>query len=138
MVIDPRVTTYAQEADIHAQLRPGTDGALALGMLNVIINEELYDAEFVEEWAIGFEELKEFVKDYPPEKVEEITWVSADTIREIARMYATTKPACISPRNALDQHTNASCAINILMAITGNLDVKGGHHRVTCVDGTDA
>jgi len=130
VVIDPRVTSYAEEADIHAQLRPGTDGALALGMLNVIINEELYDAEFVDKWAIGFKELKEFVKDYPPEKVEEITWVSAETIREIARMYATTKPACISPRNALDQHTNASCtirAINILMAITGNLDVKGGN-----------
>lgn len=130
VVIDPRVTAYAEEADIYAQLRPGTDGALALGMLNVIINEELYDTEFVDEWTIGFEELKKFVKDYPPEKVEEITWVSAETIREIARMYATTKPACISPRNALDQHTNASCAIraiNILMAITGNLDVKGGN-----------
>ena len=130
IVIDPRVTAYAEEADLHAQLRPGTDGALALGMLNVIINEEFYDAEFVDKWTIGFEELKEFVKDYPPEKVEEITWVSAETIREIARMYATTKPACISPRNALDQHTNASCAIraiNILMTITGNLDVKGGN-----------
>jgi anaerobic selenocysteine-containing dehydrogenase len=130
VVIDPRVTTYAQEADIHAQLRPGTDGALALGMLNVIINEELYDREFVEEWTIGFDELKKFVQDYPPGEVEEITWVSAETIRDIALMYATTKPACISPRNALDQHTNASCAIraiNILMTITGNLDVKGGN-----------
>ncbi|MCW3135050.1 MAG: molybdopterin-dependent oxidoreductase [Methanophagales archaeon] len=130
IVIDPRVTAYAEEADLHAQLRPGTDGALALGMLNVIINEELYDREFVDKWTNGFEKLKKFVQDYPPEKVEEITWVSADTIREIARLYATTKPACISPRNALDQHTNASCAIraiNILMAITGNLDVKGGN-----------
>nr|QNO54884.1 formate dehydrogenase subunit alpha [Methanosarcinales archaeon ANME-1 ERB7] len=130
IVIDPRVTAYAEEADIHAQLRPGTDGALALGMLNVIINEELYNRDFVDKGTIGFEKLKKFIQDYPPEKVEEITWVSADTIREIARMYATTKPACISPRNALDQHTNASCAIraiNILMAITGNLDVKGGN-----------
>ncbi|MEA2074567.1 MAG: molybdopterin-dependent oxidoreductase [Euryarchaeota archaeon] len=130
VVIDPMVTAYAEEADLHAQLRPGTDGALALGMLNVISNEELYDAEFVDKWTIGFGELKKFVKDYPPEKVEEITWVPAETIREMARMYATTKPACISPRNALDQHTNSSCAIraiNILMAITGNLDVKGGN-----------
>ena len=130
IVVDPRVTTYAQEADIHAQLRPGTDGALALGMLNVIINEELYDAKFVDKWTIGFGELKKFVQDYPPEKVEERTWVPAETIREMARMYATTKPACISPRNTLDQHTNASCAIraiNILMTITGNLDVAGGN-----------
>ena len=130
MVIDPRVTSYAEEADIHAQLRPGTDGALALGMLNVIIKEELYDREFVEKWSIGFEKLEKHVEDYPPEKVEEITWVPAETIKEIARMYATTKPACINPRNALDQHTNASSAIraiDILMAITGNLDVEGGN-----------
>jgi len=73
VVIDPRVTAYAEEADLHAQLRPGTDGALALGMLNVIINEELYDREFVDKWTNGFEKLKKFVQDYPPEKVEEIT-----------------------------------------------------------------
>jgi anaerobic selenocysteine-containing dehydrogenase len=130
VVIDPRVIPYAEEADIHAQLRPGTDGALALGMLNVIIKEGLYDREFVDKWTIGFEELAQHVNDYPPEKVEEITWVPAEKIKEIARIYATTKPACISPRNALDQHTNAACAIravDILMAITGNLDVKGGN-----------
>ena len=91
-------------------------------------DERLYDTEFVDEWTIGFDELKKFIKEYPPEKVEAITWVSAETIREITRMYATTKPACISPRNALDQHTNTSCTIratDILMAITGNLDVAG-------------
>lgn len=78
VVIDPRVTAYAGEADIHAQIRPGTDGALALGMLNVILNEELYDTEFVEKWTNGFEKLKKFIQDYPPEKVEEITWVPAE------------------------------------------------------------
>jgi anaerobic selenocysteine-containing dehydrogenase len=130
IVIDPRVTPYAEEADIHAQLRPGTDGALALGMMNVIIKEGLYDQEFVENWTVGFDKLAKYIEDYPPEKVEVITWVPAETIRKIARMYATTKPACISPRNALDQHTNASCAIraiDILMAITGNIDIKGGN-----------
>jgi anaerobic selenocysteine-containing dehydrogenase len=130
IVIDPRVTSYAKEADLHAQLRPGTDGALALGMLNVIVKEGLYDKEFVTKWTIGFERLEEHIEDYPPEKVEKVTWVPAQRIREIARMYSTTKPACISPRNALDQHTNASCAIraiDMLMAITGNLDVKGGN-----------
>ena len=130
IVIDPRITPYAEEADIHAQLRPGTDGALALGMMNVIIKEGLYDQEFVENWTVGFDKLAKYIEDYSPEKVEEITWVSAETIRKMARMYATTKPACISPRNALDQHTNASCAIraiDILMAITGNIDIKGGN-----------
>lgn len=130
IVIDPRKTSYAQKADVHAQLRPGTDGALALGMLHVIIKEGLYDHEFVGKWTTGFDKLAHHIEQYTPERVEEITWVPADTIRKIARMYATTKPACISPRNALDQHTNAWVAIraiDILMAITGNLDVKGGN-----------
>lgn len=130
IVIDPRITSYAKDADLHAQLRPGTDGALALGLLHVIIKEGLYDKEFVEKWTTGFEKLENHIEQYSPEKLEKITWVPAKTIKEIARMYATTKPACISPRNALDQHTNASVAIraiDILMAITGNLDVKGGN-----------
>ncbi len=130
IVIDPRVTPYAEEADLFAQLRPGTDGALALGMLNVIIEEGLYDKEFVENWTVGFDKLEQHIEDYPPEKVGEITWVPTEKIGKTARMYASTKPACISPRNALDQHTNASCsirAIDILMAVTGNLDVKGGN-----------
>jgi anaerobic selenocysteine-containing dehydrogenase len=130
IVIDPRRTSYAKEADLHAQLRPGTDGALALGLLHVIIKEGLYDKEFVEKWTTGFEKLAKHIEQYSPEKVEKITWVPAKTIREIARIYATTKPSCISPRNALDQHTNSSVAIravDMLMAITGNLDVKGGN-----------
>jgi len=130
IVIDPRMTSYAREADLHAQLRPGTDGALALGMLHVILKEGLYDKAFVKKWTVGFDRLEKHIENYSPEKVEKITWVPARRIREIARMYATTKPACISPRNALDQHTNASCAIraiDLLMAVTGNLDVKGGN-----------
>jgi anaerobic selenocysteine-containing dehydrogenase len=75
VVIDPRLTSYAEDADIHAQLRHGTDGALALGMLNVIIKEGLYDKEFVEKWTIGFEKLEKHVEHYPPRKVEAITWV---------------------------------------------------------------
>ena len=130
IVIDPRVTSYAEEADIYAQPRPGTDCAVALGMLNVIVTEKLYDKEFVDQWTVGFPELVKHVEDYPPETVEKITRVSAQIICDMARMYATIKPACISPRNALDEHTNASCAIraiDILMAITGNLDIKGGN-----------
>ena len=130
IVIDPRFIPYSEEADIHAQLRPGTDGALALGLLNVIIKEGLYDREFVERWTNGFDRLEKHIERYSPEYVAEITWVPAEKIREIARLYASTKPACISPRNALDQHTNSSCAIraiDILMTITGNLDVKGGN-----------
>jgi anaerobic selenocysteine-containing dehydrogenase len=130
IVIDPRFTEIASKADIHVQLRPGTDGALALGMMNVIINEGLYDREFVEKWTIGFDKLKELVKDYDPKKVEEITWVSANEICNVAKVYATNKPAVIEDGNGLDQHTNVvqtTRAIAILRAITGNLDIPGGN-----------
>jgi len=130
IVIDPRLTPLAREADIHAQIRPGTDSALALGMLNVVITEELYDKEFVEKWTYGFDRLAEHVKQYPPEKVAEITWIPADTIRDIARMYATNKPACITQGVALDHCTNGfqtSRTISCLIAICGNFDVVGGN-----------
>ncbi|MEW6669720.1 MAG: molybdopterin-dependent oxidoreductase [Thermodesulfobacteriota bacterium] len=130
IVIDPRATPLAKKADIHGQIRPGTDCALALGMLNVIIEEELYDKQFVERWTVGFEELARHVRDYPPEKVETITWIKAETIREMARMYAENSPAAISPGISLDHSTNgiqAIRAITTLIAITGNIDVPGGN-----------
>jgi anaerobic selenocysteine-containing dehydrogenase len=130
IVIDPRRIPLARRADIHAQIRPGTDAALALGLLNVIVGEELYDKQFVTDWAIGFDELREHVKEYSPETVEGITWVSAETIRQIARMYSTSKPATIAQGVSLDHCTNGvqtSRAISIMVAITGNLDVLGGN-----------
>lgn len=130
IVVDPRLTPLAKKADIHAQIRPGTDCALALGMLNVIIAEGLYDKAFVDQWTIGFDKLVERVKEYSPERVEEITWVPADTIKDMARVYATSKPACISSGVALDHSTNGVQtvrAIATLIAITGNLDVAGGN-----------
>ena len=130
IVVDPRRTPLAKKADIHAQLRPGTDCALALGVLNVIIEENLYDKNFVENWCAGFYQLAEHVKKYPPEKVQEITWVSADIIRKFARMYAGIKPASILQGVAIDHCTNgvqSHRAISILMAVTGNFDRKGGN-----------
>lgn len=128
IVIDPRFSKTASKADIWVQPRPGTDGALALGMINVIIKENLYDKEFVEQWTTGFEELAKMIEDYPPEKVAEITWVPAETIRGVARMYATRKPAAMHEVNGLDQHTNVvqtARALAILRSITGNIDVPG-------------
>ena len=80
--IDPRKTEQGEVADIWLQSRPGTDTAMFLGWMNVIIEEGLYDKEWVEQWTVGFEELKKRVQEYPPERVAEITWVSADKIRE--------------------------------------------------------
>ncbi|MFH1180694.1 MAG: molybdopterin-dependent oxidoreductase, partial [Candidatus Bathyarchaeota archaeon] len=130
IVIDPRRTTLASLADLWLQVRPGTDVALALGMMNVIIDEELYDKEFVGKWCYGFDKLKEHVKDYPPEKVAEITWISADKIRETARLYATTKPAVLHHRVAVEHNINSTQtdrAFVMLIALTGNIDVKGGN-----------
>lgn len=130
IVVDPREIPLAKRADIHAQIRPGTDCALALGILNVIITEELFDKSFVEQWTVGFDRLIEHVKEYPPERAEEITRVSSKKIRDIARMYATNKPASLSLGLATDQSTNGIQtirAIATLIAITGNLDVSGGN-----------
>lgn len=130
VVVDPRFTAAAAKADLFVRVRPGTDGALALGMLNVILNEELYDAEFVAKWTHGFDRLREFAQQYTPQRVQEITWVPAATIREAARLFATNKPACIGVGNGIDQHTTsvqASRAIAILMAVSGNLDQPGGN-----------
>jgi anaerobic selenocysteine-containing dehydrogenase len=130
IVVDPYPTDYAKVADLWLRIRPGTDDALALGMMNVIINEGLYDKEFVRKWCFGFDELKEHVQQYPPEKVAEITWIPAGDIVAAARMFARTRPSCICQRVSLDHSYNSvqtSRATFILTAICGNLDVKGGN-----------
>lgn len=129
IVIDPRSIPPAKNADLHLQLRPGTDVALALGMLYVIVSEQLYNKEFVQAWTVGFDELSKRVKEYPPERVEKITWVPADKIRQAAHLYISSKPACIYPGIAVELISNgfqALRAIAILQAISGNLDVPGG------------
>jgi anaerobic selenocysteine-containing dehydrogenase len=129
IVIDPRKIGLSDKADIWLQPRPGSDLALALGMINVIINEHLYDEQFVSNWTVGFDELKTHVQDYPPEAVEQLSWVAASTIKQAARLYASNKPAIIQIGNAIDHTMNnfqTARAISILRAITGNLGVPGG------------
>lgn len=130
VVIDPRVTALAKRADLHLQPRPGTDCALILAILNVIISEELYDREFVSKYTVGFEELSAHVGEYTPEHSQEITSVPSEKVREAARLFATSKSSCIvQGTNALDQVPSGfqnSRGIAILQAITGNVDVPGG------------
>lgn len=138
IVIDPRRTDLATRADYWLQIRPGTDDALALGMMNVIIKEKLYDREFVEKWTTGFDDLAQRVEEYTPEKVSEITWIPADSIIQVARLYATTKPACIQWGNAIDQNINTfqtARAIQCLITITGNFDVPGGNISLVTPEG---
>jgi anaerobic selenocysteine-containing dehydrogenase len=130
IVIDPRRTWVAAHAEIWMQIRPGTDAALALAMLNVIINENLYDEAFVQKWTYGFDELKKRVREYPPEKVAKITWIPEEQIIAAAKMYATSKSAVVQWGVALDQSKeciNALHAITALWSVTGNMDVPGGN-----------
>ncbi len=204
IVIDPRRTEAAEKADLWLQVHPGTDGALALALLNVMIDEGLYDREFLTHWTDGpflirsdtgdrlkandiksgvdskslvvwdessqavrsynpvtmsfetnnvtpaitgsysvrlaggkqvlcktaFQHLIELVSQYPPEKVEPITGVPADSIRKAARMFATLKPASYFTYNGIEQQTNSSQTnrvICLVYALTGNYDVEGSN-----------
>jgi anaerobic selenocysteine-containing dehydrogenase len=128
--VDPRKGFVANKADLWLQLRPGTDAALAMGFHHVILEEELYDKEFVANHIHGWDAFQERVKQYPPERVQEITWVDKDLIRKAARLYATTKPACIHWGVPTEQNNNCADCTRImtgLMAATGNLDAPGGN-----------
>ncbi|GAG34131.1 unnamed protein product, partial [marine sediment metagenome] len=129
IVIDPRRTEVAARADLWLQVKPDTDTALLMSMINVIVNEELYDRRFVEERCFGFDQLARRAQDYPPEKAAEITWVPAEKIREAARMYATNRPAASLHFVGLEHQPNSIQSLQaryILPAITGNLDIPGG------------
>jgi len=131
IVIDPRPVPMAKRANMWLRIRPGTDMALALAMANVIIDEGLYDKEFVEKYCSGFDELKEYVKKYPPELAAKITGLSQEDIISTARMYATSKPGCIYLRLGAGAQqvtsTQTSRAISILIGLCGNVDAPGGN-----------
>ena len=130
VVVDPRKTALTKKAACWLQLRPGTDNALALAFLNIVVEEGLYDKGFVENWTHGFDALASHVKDYTPERIAEVTWVAPELIREGARSYATSHPAAIQWGNPIEHnvHTfDTARALICLMAICGNLDVPGGN-----------
>ena len=127
--VDPRTNWLATRAVYHLPLRPGTDAALGMAMLNIIISEELYDKEFVSLYCYGFEQLAERVATMPPEKAAEICGVDVEDIYGATRMYANAQNAAILWGLAIDQKANGAQAghcILALEAITGNLDVPGG------------
>jgi formate dehydrogenase (coenzyme F420) alpha subunit len=130
VVIDPKRISLAKKADRYIPIRPGTDGALALSLMHVIIKENLYDKDFVERWTYGFDKLVSHIEPYTPQWAEKITWVSAEDIRELARLYATAECASIfQGTNTQDQTANGtqnSRAFAILQTITGNINNPGG------------
>jgi len=130
VVIDPKRISLAKKAEMYLPIRPGTDGALALALMHVIIQENLYDKDFVEKWTIGFDKLVPHVEPHTPEWAEKITWVPAADIRKLARLYATAESASIfQGTNTQDQTANGtqnSRAFAILQTITGNINNPGG------------
>ena len=134
IVVDPRQTPTTALADIHLPVRPGADGALALTMANVIIHEKLYDQDFVANHSYGFEDYREYVKSFTPEKGEGLTGLPADKIIKAARLYASVKPSAIMPSaSPVVHHTNGVQnyrAVFALAGLTGNYDVRGGNFVV--------
>jgi len=130
IVIDPRTPTIAGLADLHLRVRPGTDGALALGMMRVIIDEHIYDEEYVKQYTSGFDELKQMVGRYDLADVEKITMVPQGEIAAAARMLASERPASVMPGTGVEHQTNTVQtlrAISVLLSLTGNIDVPGGN-----------
>jgi anaerobic selenocysteine-containing dehydrogenase len=129
IVIDPVKTQFAKMADIWLQVKPGHDGQLAMAMIHEIIANGLYDADFVQNYCLGFDDLKASAAAYPAASVGPRLWLDPALIREAARVYATSKPACIVDGNGVDMQLQVfqiTRAICMLRALTGNLDVEGG------------
>ena len=130
VVIDPRKTKTAKAVNAEwIPIRPGTDGALALGMCQVLIEEELYDEKFVDNWTVGFDDFARYTQHFRPEVVEEITGIKADTIRSLARSIAEangTAPIMYSGLEYSDSGVQAIRATMALWALAGQLDVPGG------------
>ena len=117
VVIDPIRTRTAKQADWHVQIRPGTDGALALGMMNVIIAEDLVDHDYVDKYTLGYDELKARAEQYPPERVASITGISVEDIRKLAREYATTQPSAIWEGVALERSSGGGDAVRLVSSL---------------------
>ena len=117
IVIDPMKTRTSNHADWHIRIRPGTDTALAMGMINVVIAEGLIDKDYIDNYTVGFDELAERAKDYPPEKVARITGIPADDVRKLARDYATTQPSVIRIGVAVERHRNGGQTVRALTCL---------------------
>jgi anaerobic selenocysteine-containing dehydrogenase len=117
VVIDPQRHRTARSADWHIPIRPGTDGALALAMMHVLITEGLVDADYVERYTVGYEELKGHVQQYPPEWAAQVTGVPAEDIRRLAREYATTQPSVIRIGVAIERHSGGGQSVRAIASL---------------------
>jgi anaerobic selenocysteine-containing dehydrogenase len=128
VVVDPKKIDVARKADLWIQPRPGSDGALAMGLLKVVIEENRYNPDFVREWTIGFDKIADEVKTFTIADVERATWVPARQIEQFARMYAKHRPAFIRMGNVFSHGVNSLQSVRalcILSAITGPENIPG-------------
>ncbi len=129
VVIDPRRIPLADRAEKYLRIRPGSDGAMAMAMIHVIIKENLVDHEFIDRFTFGYEKLVPHIEPYTPEWAEKITWVPADEIRSLARLFATTRGASIYQGTCTQDQTAGgtqnSRAFSVLQIITGNINLPG-------------
>ena len=129
ITVDPRITWLASRAEYALQVRPGSDACLGLGMINIIIQEELYDKDFVENWCYGFEDLAERASEFPIDRVAETTWIPKEKILAATRAFANAANGSICWGVAVDQMSNGlqlGQTILALCALTGNIDNPGG------------
>lgn len=140
VVIDPYRTRTAECADWYLPINPGTDAALALAMMHVIIGEKLYDAHYVSKYTLGFEQLREQVKEYSPERVANWTGISADNIRQLAREYATTSPSVIRLNYGVQRSEGggmATRAVAMLPCLIGSWKQVGGGFQMSLSGAAD-
>ncbi|HTV81099.1 MAG TPA: molybdopterin-dependent oxidoreductase [Acidobacteriaceae bacterium] len=129
VVIDPYPTRTARAADWHIAIRPGTDSALALGMMHVLVRDGLCDRDYVERWTHGFERLRERVAEYPPERVAVLTGMAAEDVERLAREYGRRQPAAIRVNYGVQRSDNGGAAVRaiaMLPALTGAWKHLGG------------
>lgn len=135
VVIDPIRTSTAAHADWHVQLTPATDAALALGMMHIIVRDDMHDAEYIADHTVGFDALCERLKDYPPARVATITGLAVADIEKLARLYATTRPAALRLMVGMERYSNGSLgfrSVACLPALTGAWrDLGGGISHFT-------
>jgi len=129
IVVDPRFTLTAAKADLWLQPRPGTDLALATGIAKILVDEKLYDADFVRDYTVGFDRLTERLADVALDRVASQTGVSVDDMRRAAFLFASHQPGVMKEGNGLDQHVNVVQtvrAVSLIPALTGSINIEGG------------
>lgn len=130
IAIDPYRSLTAEKCDEHLALLPGTDAALALAMMHVIISENLVDRDYIDRYTLGYEHLCERVKEYPPARVAAITGLPEETIVRLAREYATTKPCVIRLNYGMQRHAGGGLAVRTVSCLPALIgawrDAAGG------------